>query len=69
MESHFDSVLAPTLNQIDPARGWGVGEVRWRWSLRDQKSCELKSLSRRANDVLWKLGKRLSWVLKGSCRS
>ena len=29
-ESHFDSVLAPTLNQIDPARGWGVGELRWR---------------------------------------
>ena len=24
VESHFDSVLAPTLNQIDPSRGWGI---------------------------------------------
>ena len=51
VESHFDSVLAPTLNQIDPARGWGIGELRWRWSLRDHKSSESKTLSQRTNDI------------------
>ena len=45
VESHFDSVLAPTLNQIDPARGWGIGELRWRWSLREETSSEAKTLS------------------------
>ena len=55
VESHFDSVLAPTLNQIDPARGWGIGELRWRWSLREETSSEAKTLSQRVNDVLWKV--------------
>ena len=45
VESHFDSVLAPTLNQIDSARGWGIGELRWRWSLREETSSEAKTLS------------------------
>ena len=64
VESHFDSVLAPTLNQIDPARGWGIGELRWRWSLRDQTSSEAKTLSQRTNDVLWKIRSNQGSVLE-----
>ena len=55
VESHFDNVLAPTLNQIDAAREWGIGELRWQWCLRDHKSSESKKPSQRTNDMCWQL--------------